>query len=97
MLVGGVGVVYGNSFDRYLYDAQFSHFGSDSRSLSGTMPSATGGADLALKVTLHLAVVPQFRVMVIQRGDPYRGGSAFSNFGLPTYPYRVGIGVRAAF
>ena len=56
----------------------------------------TGGAELIVQATRHIAVVPQFRVLGIDRGS-VTSGSPFPSFGLGFFVYTGGIGVRAAF
>jgi hypothetical protein len=57
---------------------------------------STGGAELIIQATRHIAVVPQFRVVGIDRGS-VTSGSPFASFGLGSFAYRGGVGVRAAF
>ena len=57
---------------------------------------ATGGVGLPLRVGSHVSVVPQLRVLVIDRGDIAQVLS-FPTFGLPEVTSRVGLTLRATF
>jgi hypothetical protein len=101
-LVGGAGVVSGNSLERIARGtvgstSLFDPFGNE-QSVSGHMLGMTAGTDLAFETSRHVVVVPQFRLLMIARGGiPDKSKSFFANLGLPSIVYRLGISVRAAF
>jgi hypothetical protein len=57
----------------------------------------TGGVDVSVGVARHISIVPQVRVLVINRGNIENGVEYFSSFGLAKTVYRYGLGLRAAF
>jgi hypothetical protein len=107
-LVGGLGINSGSSLQR----AAKGQFGSgtyapfvaeDDR--RQTSLAATAGVDVPIDVARHLSVVPQFRVLILPRGDmlelPLRDvldrEPAFASFGLDNIVYRYGLGLRVGF
>jgi hypothetical protein len=99
-LVGGGGVVRGNSLQRIANGAfgsnVFGPFG-DETSLTHTAPGVTVGTDLAIEAAPSIRIVPQFRMLMIARGDAQDVANPFSDLGLPKVVYRLGIAIRAAF
>lgn len=99
-VVAGGGLVRGSSLDRVsVLDTRSNTYGplSDETETTGLTMGVMGGADLAIQTSRHVSVVPQFRMLVIPRGDPKNGRGFFADLGLPTLVYRIGVGVRAAF
>jgi hypothetical protein len=102
-LVGGAGPVQESSLERAasgrygstLATVVYDPFGPETEVTNWTF-GATFGADIIIKATRHLSVVPQVRVLTIPRGD-FEGGPASVSFGLSAVVYRAGIGVRVAF
>jgi hypothetical protein len=72
----------------------FGPFGPDS-SLTRWTVAITGGADVALRVSRHVSVVPQFRIHRIERAEQGEGDSGF--LGLGSWVMRPAVGVRANF
>jgi hypothetical protein len=97
---GGGGLVRGSSLDRVsLLDSRSDTYGpfSDEKEATSLTMGLIGGADLAIQANRHVSVVPQFRMLVILRGDTKNGNGLFADLGLPTVVYRIAAGVRAAF
>lgn len=97
-MVGGGGWVLGSSVDRYArYPPGSSVPGPlqpETKESHATL-GLTFGADLAIKATPSVSVVPQFRLLVTPRGDPKELN--FANLGLRAVAYRVGVGIQATF
>ena len=102
MWVGSGGLVFQDALERVAQGlpnttTQYGPFGDLTDSTSLTI-GGTGGAELSIQVQRHLSVVPQFRVVYIQRGD-FKGtnASSFANLGLDRLTTRIGVSVRAVF
>ena len=98
-VVGGGGLVRESSRDRIsLLNMQSDTYGPFSEETESTRLTigVAGGADLATQILPHVSVVPHFRLLVIDRGEPSNGGFS-GNLGLPTVVYRAGVGIRATF
>ena len=99
-LMGGAGLVQQRSRERTSFGQfgppyAFGPFG-DEQVVSRWTWGATGGADLSVQATRHVAIVPQFRVLFIDRGVGVAGIDAFA-FGFKSLGYRIGIGIRGQF
>jgi hypothetical protein len=96
--VGG-GPVRQNALERYAHAGpptfEFGPFG-DVTDTTHWSYGISGGAELSVKVWHTLAVVPQFRVLYIPRGD-VTSSNEFATFGLDRLTTRIGATVRATF
>ena len=101
-LTGGAGLVQQRSQER-ISPGQFGTyiFGpfGDEHLVSRWTWGATGGADLSVQAARHVAIVPQFRVLFIDRGRKYAevAGVDVFGFGFDSLGYRVGLGIRGKF
>jgi hypothetical protein len=75
---------------------EFGPFG-DLRHVSSSRVGFTGGAEVAIKATRHLSVVPQFRLLYVPRGDKVYAPNSFTSLGLNSLSSRIGASVRALF
>jgi hypothetical protein len=99
--LGGISIIHGSlrlrtSTGRFDQPGVFPPLG-DERTLSKTGHGATFGAELAVAITTHVHIVPQFRVVVIDRGSVTTSNKLFATFGFDKVVYRVGTSVRATF
>ena len=100
-LVAGGGLVHQSSLERTALGRfgttgyTFGPFG-DELDVTRWTWGATGGLDLPVRVGSRLSLVPQLRVLVIDRGD-ITGALPFPTFGLPKVTYRGGLALRATF
>ena len=97
-VVGGGGWVLGSSLDRYARYPPGSNVPGPfepEREESHVALGLTFGADLAVKATPRVSIVPQFRLLVTPRGDPKELN--FANLGLRALAYRIGVGIQATF
>jgi hypothetical protein len=99
--LAGVGALQGNFRQRFAKGfasrpGVFEPFGDERRSrvfrLAGTF-----GAEAEAAITPHLGIVPQFRVLVVDRGSPLMSGGPMPTFGFKAVAYRMGVSVWAAF
>jgi hypothetical protein len=97
-LVGGGGSVQQSSLERvaegHFGSYTFGPFGLE-RDVSRWTWGLTGGVDVSLQAARHVSIVPQFRVLAIDRGHVI-DGDVFA-FGFSTVVYRYGVSLRAAF
>jgi hypothetical protein len=102
-IVGGGGLVQADAIERYAtrQSNSISPFGplGDESHVTHRHLGLTGGVDVSAPVTTRLSFVPQFRVLVVSRGNRTVGGgrTSFATLGLPTIVYSAGIGVRVGF
>ena len=59
-------------------------------------PAVSIGGDVTIRVSRHLQVVPELRVLLIGRSAPI-DQNVIGDFGLPGVMFRLGIGLRATF
>jgi hypothetical protein len=99
--LGGIGIIHGSlrlrtSSGRFDQPGVFPPFG-DETTQSSLGFGATFGAEVAVEVTTRVHIVPQFRVVVIDRGSVTTSNKLFATFGFDKVVYRAGASVRGTF
>ena len=101
-LTAGAGLVQQRSRERISFgqfnSTNFGPFG-DEQLVSRWTWGATGGADLSVQAARHVTIVPQVRVLFIDRGrmNAEVAGVDVFGFGLDSFGYRFGVGIRGQF
>jgi hypothetical protein len=99
--VAGAGLVHQHSVERVAPGRlessgyTFGAFGPEA-TVTRWGPGATAGLDLPIRLSPAVALVPQGRVVYVNRGDVAELPN-FSSFGLPKTSWRVGLTLRAQF
>ena len=96
-VLAGAGPVCGSSLGRSArgtFGSQvFGPFGAETE-LTHTALGVVAGVDLTVKASRRMRVVPQFRMVMVRRGNVINSRETFATFGLPGISYRAGVGFR---
>jgi hypothetical protein len=104
-ILAGGGIVFASSLDR-ISSCNFdpgipcTPFGPEQEATRSAF-GATIGSDLVIQATRRLSIVPQFRVVWVDRGEDPASANAtdrpFVILGIDRVSYRAGIGLRVTF
>lgn len=104
-MLAGAGIVFVNSLDRtstcnFDFNIPCGPFGPEQEATRPVL-GATVGGDVVIRTTDRLSIVPQFRVVWVNRGQDVNAGSPadqpFVILGIDRVSYRGGIGLRVTF
>lgn len=98
-LVAGAGAVRQDGIERRRsalgFTGAYGPFGPDVHATRWTW-GAIAGIDAALPLGPRVSLVPQARVIFVERGETYEA-TEFADLGLPAFSYRVAVTLRASF
>jgi hypothetical protein len=104
-VLGGVGLVFGSDLERTStcnFDPSIPcRPYTPEQDVKQTSLAATAGSEVGVRIAPHLFIAPQFRVIIVNRGDQLgsnqdRSGPLVS-LGIDRVSYRGSIGLRATF
>lgn len=98
-LVAGAGAVRQDGIERRRpaigFTGTYGPFGPEVHATRWTW-GAIGGVDAAIPLGPRVSLVPQARVIFVERGETYEA-TEFADLGLPAISYRVALTLRATF